>query len=53
MSDDVRVGHGAQQIAHQIVEFMIGDEMGGLLVAQEPPSTRDRPSRALLPQARQ
>ena len=38
---NVRVGHGAQQIAqqiaHQIVEFHVGDEMRGLLVAQRAP----------------
>jgi hypothetical protein len=31
---DVRVGHGAQQVANEVIQLHVGDEMGGLLVAQ-------------------
>ena len=31
---DFRVRHGTQQIAHEVVEFDIGNEVRGLLVAQ-------------------
>ncbi len=31
---DLRIWHGAQEIADQIVEFDVGDEMGRLLLEQ-------------------
>ena len=36
---DLRIGHSTQQVAHQAIEFRIGDEMSGLLAAKR--STKD------------
>src|SRR6202034_831509 len=32
--ENMRVGNGAEQVAHEAVEFGIGDQVSGLLVAQ-------------------
>ena len=33
-AEDLRIGHGTQQVAHEVVEFAVGDEMCGLLAAE-------------------
>src|ERR1041385_337954 len=47
LAKNLRLGHSAEQIPHQAVEFAIGDQMGGLLVQKRAAEDPGQPEQCM------